>query len=87
MAVKTPIGMLPTPEALELNGLNLSGDDLRQLLAVDIEGWKKEAEDVSNFYRKFGDRLPPALESELTQLGTRLSGATIRSMADASSAR
>jgi len=50
---------------------------LAELLAVDIEGWKREAADVADDYRKFGSRLPTALEKELYNLGTRLSAATL----------
>jgi phosphoenolpyruvate carboxykinase (GTP) len=76
-AVETPIGYLPTPEALDTSGLNGSRADVAELLAVDIEGWKKEAADVAENYKKFGSRLPAALEQELYNLGTRLSGATL----------
>jgi len=76
-AVETPIGYLPTPEALDTSGLNGSRADLAELLAVDIEGWKKEAADVAENYKKFGSRLPAALEKELYNLSTRLSAATL----------
>jgi phosphoenolpyruvate carboxykinase (GTP) len=76
-AVETPIGYLPTPGALDTSGLNGSRADLAKLLAVDIEGWKKEAADVAENYKKFDSRLPAALEKELYNLGTRLSVATL----------
>ena len=76
-AVETPIGYLPTPEALDTSGLNGSRADVAELLAVDIEGWKKEAADVAENYKKFGSRLPAALEKELYNLSTRLSAATL----------
>ena len=71
-AQKTPIGNLPTPDALDLSGLNLSANDLRQLLAVDVAGWKKEAEDVAANYAKFDSRLPQALSEQLDGLRKRL---------------
>jgi hypothetical protein len=37
-----------------LSGLNLPAGDLKQLLAVDIAGWKKEIEDVAANYAKLG---------------------------------
>ena len=39
-AVTTPIGNLPTADALDLTGLDLPAEDLKQLLTVDVEGWK-----------------------------------------------
>jgi phosphoenolpyruvate carboxykinase (GTP) len=75
-AVETPIGHLPAPGALDVAGLNVNSADLAELLAVDIDGWKKEAADVAENYQKFGNRLPAALEQELRELGRRLSAAT-----------
>jgi len=40
-AQKTPIGNLPAADALDLSGLNLPADGLKQLLVVDVAGWKK----------------------------------------------
>jgi phosphoenolpyruvate carboxykinase (GTP) len=72
-AVETPIGNLPAPGALDMSGLNVSGADLAELLAVDIEGWKREAAGVAENYKKFGSHLPPALEKALDHLSARLS--------------
>jgi phosphoenolpyruvate carboxykinase (GTP) len=71
-AVQTPIGNLPAPDGLDLSGLSVGTDDLRQLLAVDAEGWKREAEDIGQYYAKFGERLPAALKKELDGLKQRL---------------
>jgi phosphoenolpyruvate carboxykinase (GTP) len=71
-ATQTAIGNLPTPDALDLSGLNISADDLSQLLAVDKEGWKKEAEEIENYYQGYGDRLPAALKQQLAELKQRL---------------
>ncbi|MGA2786280.1 MAG: phosphoenolpyruvate carboxykinase (GTP) [Verrucomicrobiota bacterium] len=71
-AQKTPIGNLPTADALELSGLNLSADSLKQLLAVDVAGWKKEADGVTANYARFGSHLPKALNDQLDGLRKRL---------------
>ena len=75
-AAKTPIGWLPTPDAFDTNGLQVSPQDLAELLAVDVDGWKKEAADVAENYKKFGDRLPAALQQELAGLTQRLTAAS-----------
>jgi phosphoenolpyruvate carboxykinase (GTP) len=74
-AVKTPIGNLPSPDALDVSGLDISAEDLKQLLAVDIEGWKKEANATGEYYNKFGARLPAELQQELQALNQRLNAA------------
>jgi phosphoenolpyruvate carboxykinase (GTP) len=74
-AVQTPIGKLPAPGTLDMSGLNLPAADVAELLAVDAEGWKKEAQDIAGYYAKFGDRLPPALQEQLRKLNERLGAA------------
>jgi len=74
--VETPIGNLPAPGALDLTGLNLANGDVADLLAVDVEAWKKEAQDIAGYYAKFGDRLPAALHQQLAELIQRLNSAT-----------
>jgi len=74
-AVTTPIGYLPRPEALDTAGLDVTAADLEALLAVDVERWKAEAEDIGVNYATYGDRLPDALLDQLDQLRARLENA------------
>jgi len=71
-AVRTPIGWLPKPGALDVSGLGLSAETMHDLNAVDTAGWKAEADGIADFYGKFGDRLPTALNGELEALRKRL---------------
>jgi phosphoenolpyruvate carboxykinase (GTP) len=71
-AQPTPIGNLPTPDALDLDGLNLSAGDLGQLLSVDAAGWKKEADDIAAYFAKYGSGLPKPLTEQLDGLRQRL---------------
>lgn len=71
-AVSTPIGNLPTPEALDLSNLPLAAEDVRELLAVDKPGWLAEVKHIEEFYQKFGNRIPEALSGQLNQLRLRL---------------
>ncbi|MFZ0826430.1 MAG: phosphoenolpyruvate carboxykinase (GTP) [Verrucomicrobiia bacterium] len=71
-AQKTPIGNLPTPDGLDLSGLDLPAADLKQLLAVDAAGWKREVEDVAKNYARLGSHLPKALNERLDALRQRL---------------
>jgi phosphoenolpyruvate carboxykinase (GTP) len=69
---KTPIGNLPTPESLDLSGLQLAPESTKALTSVDHEGWKKEAEDIAAYYAKFDGQLPRSLAEQLTALRQRL---------------
>jgi phosphoenolpyruvate carboxykinase (GTP) len=73
-AVTTPIGNLPTADALDLTGLDVSADDMQALLTVDLEGWKDEIRGLEEFYGRFGDRLPEALQRQLRAVEKRLDG-------------
>jgi phosphoenolpyruvate carboxykinase (GTP) len=71
-AVETPIGNVPTREALDLDGLELTDDQLETLLTVDKDAWREEAEQVTPHYERFGDHLPKLLWEELAKLQERL---------------
>jgi phosphoenolpyruvate carboxykinase (GTP) len=71
-ARETQIGNLPTHDSLNLAGLNVPAENIEQLIAVDVAGWKKEIEDVAANYAKFGERLPGALHTQLDELRKRL---------------
>jgi phosphoenolpyruvate carboxykinase (GTP) len=71
-ARKTPIGYVPTPDALDLDGLNLSPQTVEQLLEVDTQDWKHEWADQGQFFQQFGDHLPLALAEEHAALKERL---------------
>jgi phosphoenolpyruvate carboxykinase (GTP) len=71
-SVDTPIGTLPTADAIARPD-GVSENDMKELLNVDIEGWKKEIADVrANHYPKFGDKIPKELLSELDAIEKRL---------------
>ncbi|HEU6448996.1 MAG TPA: phosphoenolpyruvate carboxykinase (GTP) [Verrucomicrobiae bacterium] len=69
---KTAVGNLPTPDALDLDGLNLPGEHLNQLFTVDKDGWEKGLGEVAANFRKIGDRVPPKLWDQLNQILARL---------------
>ena len=71
-ADETAIGYVPKPEDINLEGCGVDEETLKGLLNVDIETWKKEAEGIKEFYKKFGDRLPKELNDELSALESRL---------------
>ena len=72
-ADKTPIGHVPTKDALDTKGLDISEADLDTLLTVDPEVWKQEAELIPGFFETFGDHLPKELWDEYKALVNRLS--------------
>ncbi|MCL2487433.1 MAG: phosphoenolpyruvate carboxykinase (GTP), partial [Oscillospiraceae bacterium] len=71
-ADETAIGFVPKPEDIVLDGLDLTVDTLKDLLAVDNDLWKTEAEGITAFFATFGDKLPAELGKQLDGLKSRL---------------
>lgn len=71
-AEETPIGFIPNAEDIEITGLKLDTDIMRDLLSIDKDLWKIEIDRIKVFYAKFGDRLPKELAEELEAFEERL---------------
>ncbi len=76
-AVDTPIGRLPAPGALDLQGLNLPAAAMDELLRVDVEAWTQELPLVKEHFARFGAKLPEGLREELAALEKRLQAARV----------
>ncbi len=72
LTVRTPIGFLPAPGAIDRTGLPVDDADMKELLRVDTEGWRTEIPSIRDHFSKFADRLPQGLLQELDSLETRL---------------
>ncbi len=70
-AVETPIGYVPAPGSLDIEGLPISEEQIRQALAVNPEEWGPELEGIEQWYERFGDSLPDALRQQLDGLKER----------------
>jgi len=71
-AAETPIGYVPSEDAITLDGLDVSRETMRALLRVDPADWTAELEETRKFFEKFGARLPKALWKQHEQLAARL---------------
>jgi phosphoenolpyruvate carboxykinase (GTP) len=74
-AVKTPLGLQPSPGALNLTGLGLTDRQVAELFAVNVASWQTEADLTEEYFAKFGSHLPAELTEELAQLRARLADA------------
>jgi phosphoenolpyruvate carboxykinase (GTP) len=72
-AVETPIGRLPAEGSLETEGLDVSEEALRELLAFDADAWRAQLPQVRDHLAKFGDRLPEPLRRQLADLESQVS--------------
>ena len=76
-ATETPIGYVPTPSSLTLDGLAIRKDTVEELLRVDSSDWVEENEATAKFFEKFGARLPQEIRDEQESLHNRLQRTTV----------
>jgi phosphoenolpyruvate carboxykinase (GTP) len=70
-ARETPIGYVPSPGAIELDGLDLGTDRLEAALRVDRDEWLPSLGGLEAFYQQFGPRLPAPISDSLSQTARR----------------
>ena len=68
----TPIGYLPKAEDINIEGLDISLDTMKELLTVDKDSWLADVENIKEFYKQIGDRVPQTMYDELAALEARL---------------
>ena len=66
-ALETPVGFVPTADALDTSGLDLAPGALAAALTVDAAEWREALSDLSSFYDGFGDRLPKTIADKLAE--------------------
>ena len=71
-AVDTPLGKMPKAEDLDMTGLDISSEDLAELLRVDADAFTKELDDLDSYMAKVGDRLPERMKKQVEKYKARL---------------
>jgi phosphoenolpyruvate carboxykinase (GTP) len=71
-AQKTPIGLLPNDGDLDLSGLDIAPEDMRELMSIDTDAWKAEIPDIERHFSLFENRLPERLDKQLQEFIQRL---------------
>ena len=71
-AVDTPIGRVPTVDAIDRSGLDLDDATMAKILEVDAEAWRAEIPQIEAHFEFIGDQLPAELRDELEELEKRL---------------
>ena len=72
VARESAIGLLPKEEDLDVEGIGISGDDMKELMKVDPAEWKAEIPDIEQHFAAFGSRLPERLKKQLEEFKKRL---------------
>jgi len=71
-ASETPIGLMPKDGDLSLDGLDISQEDLEELMKVDTDLFKEHVANAEEFLAKFGDKLPARMTEQMNALKKRL---------------
>jgi phosphoenolpyruvate carboxykinase (GTP) len=71
-AVETPIGWVPASGAIDIEGVDVSKEDMEELLRVDHDEWRAEVPLIRRHFDTFGDRLPAELRGAVDDLERRL---------------
>jgi phosphoenolpyruvate carboxykinase (GTP) len=71
-ADETPIGFVPTAEAIDTTGLDMGAATMAELLEVDAGAWKQEVALIEAHFASIGERLPAEMATQLDALVKRL---------------
>jgi phosphoenolpyruvate carboxykinase (GTP) len=71
-AVDTPIGLVPAPGGLDIDGLDVTPEDIAAALAIDTEEWKRELPLIDEWFDFIGETVPASLHTQLDILKARL---------------
>jgi phosphoenolpyruvate carboxykinase (GTP) len=70
-ALKSPIGWLPSPHDLDLDGLDIDHKCVAEILGIDHEEWAKELAEHAKFFDSLGGVVPEELHRQREQLAAR----------------
>ena len=70
-AIETPIGYVPAPQSLDLDGLDVDQNAIDTLLSIDEDAWLEEIDAIEHYLSQFGERVPQSLCDELQHLRER----------------
>jgi phosphoenolpyruvate carboxykinase (GTP) len=73
-AVRTPIGYLPTTDAINTTGTGITKETMRELLAIEAHSWKNEMAGIGEYFAKFGSHMPADMMNELKRITGELEG-------------
>ncbi len=70
--VETPIGFLPDESSIDVSGLEIQKEKLKQVLSINNREWLREVKEIRDYFKIFGNRLPKEFIVELNSLEEKL---------------
>jgi phosphoenolpyruvate carboxykinase (GTP) len=71
-AIETPIGNLPRPDDLNLEGLHLADGAIEELFHIDNAGWRAEQDAIGEYLDGYGAHQPDKLKAERQRIADAL---------------
>jgi len=71
-ALETPIGFVPVPGDLNLDGIHVPAESMEALFNIDREAWKVEISEIGEYLESYGERTPEALKAEQKRVAAGL---------------
>lgn len=71
-ATETAIGFVPTVDGIDITGMDVTKEDIAELVKVDSSLWKEELELIKEQQASMGERYPQELKLQVEQLEARL---------------
>jgi phosphoenolpyruvate carboxykinase (GTP) len=70
--VETPIGLVPATGEINTEGVDISAEEMSELVHVDEDALRDELSQVDDHLGQFGDDLPDQIQAQLDKLKSRL---------------
>lgn len=71
-AVETPIGFVPSAGAIDVDGLDLDANAMRELVRVEPDAWRSEVSAMRQYFSQFGTSLPAEIAAQCDELEQRV---------------
>ena len=75
-SVESAIGLIPSPGAIDVNGLESSPEDMNEVLSVNIDEWQAEIPLIDEWFEKIGEKLPREMADQFEILKNGLNSKT-----------
>ncbi|CAF1129120.1 unnamed protein product, partial [Brachionus calyciflorus] len=69
---ETPIGFMPKDDSFDLEGLQISKEEIQELFSLDKNFWLNELNDIKNYFEEYvSDSTPQEIYNQLNAIRER----------------
>jgi phosphoenolpyruvate carboxykinase (GTP) len=72
--VETPIGILPNDNSINISGLDVTNEQMKELFTVDKKFWLEELDELKAYFDEYvNESTPPQIYQQIAALKERIS--------------